>query len=245
MKTRPILFSGAMVRAILDGSKTQTRRFVKPQPAPNAPHDGGTTWTFRPKDGLHVPYGTVGHLTVRERMGLPCPYGVPGDRLWVRETWGYRGALWSSERPDVQEYDIAYQADDQRKRYTFASEPPGLPKCPTQGPDESTEEFYADTLTRYWRSWRPSIHMPRWASRLTLEVTGVRVERLHDISEEDAMAEGAAVSNGHPELGALIGAGPSHREGFAQLWRDINGVESWTANPWVWVVKFRRVPEGR
>lgn len=173
MKERPILFSGPMVRAILEGRKTQTRRVVKPQPA----HIAGI--------------GTV--LNIDTITGKACPYGKPGDRLWVRETWdGVRldggGAL------------VSYRAD---------------------GDKPVTDDG----------RWHPSIHMPRWASRITLEVVSVRVERLQEISEEDAMAEGVALAENY--------RGPVAH--FASLWEQINGLGSWNANPWVWVVEFRRV----
>lgn len=145
MKTRPILFSGPMVRAILEGRKTQTRRVVKPQPAHCADLPMGKDLTF----------------------ASACPYGQPGDRLWVRETWAV-GTLFDYVRPSL------------------------LPK-----PDCESKLAvdYAANPRRIWHSedqgrWRPSIHMPRWASRITLEITSVRVERLQDISHKDAIAEG-------------------------------------------------------
>lgn len=228
-KERPILFSGAMVRAVIEGRKTQTRRVVTPQPAPNAPHDGGTSWVYRPNEGLHVPCGTVGHLTVAEKMGLRCPYGQPGDRLWVRETWRAwaltgAGDLWRVE----------YAADGA----TRVLYPPPDWMCPR-------------VLTREPLPWAPSIHMPRWACRLVLEVVSVRVERLQDISEADALAEGVerhpqpftrGWRNYEPEPAfESVSYHPSARESFASLWRSINGPNSWDANPWVWVVEFRKV----
>jgi hypothetical protein len=194
-RERPVLFSAPMVRAILEGRKTQTRRLVNPQPAPNSPFDGGTTWMYRPDKGRHVPVGTVGHLTVAEKTGLRCPYGVPGDVLWVKETF----KAFTQQR-------VEYRADY-----------PSL---------ESTT------------GWTPSIFMPRWASRLTLEVTEVRVERLQEISEEDARAEGVTSERG--AVGQSVRPGP--REAFAALWDSINGERCpWASNPWVWVVGFRRL----
>lgn len=144
----------------------------------------------------------------------PFPYGQPGDRLWVRETWAK------------------------------VPHPPAISDRCKVGPEGWGATWRADwTGNPSGYTWKPSIHMPRWASRLTLEVTGVRVERLHDITEEDAKAEGVEAKRGAGAAG--IQAGPvhlSHVVGFRELWCDINGPESWDANPWVWAVSFRRVP---
>ncbi|PTL82491.1 hypothetical protein [Vitiosangium sp. GDMCC 1.1324] len=146
LRERPILFSGNMVRAILDGRKTQTWRMLKPQPAPNQPNDGGTLWAWLPERGVHVPVGSVGHLSVAEKMGLSCPYGRPGDRLWVRETWGVMSSECSTAL-------VSYAA----------RLPEGKTLAGTDGgcnvitvPDEWRErlEGLVDT-----ERWRPSIHM--------------------------------------------------------------------------------------
>lgn len=206
MKERPILFSGPMVRALLAGTKTQTRRVVKlphlnplgrwealPWGGPN----GGRT-----RGGETVPFqNVIGHSRTGEILG--CPYGQPGDRLWVRETFAPLTA------------GYAYFADP------IWNAPP------------------ADR-------WRPSIHMPRAASRILLEVTGVRVERLQDISEADAQAEGLlALSEGQDRTWTVDGAAASEhelaRDTYAWLWDEINGAGSWVRNDWVWVVEFRRI----
>ncbi len=224
MKDRPILFSGAMVRAVLDGTKTQTRRIVKPHPAPNHPHDGGTVWVLQ--DGLHVPMGSVGHLSVREKQGLRCPYGQPGDRLWVRESW----AEVPRHEPQTDE-DQPYREDG--RIVVYAADPHW----------EGSRQFLcADGVLRWARPerWRPSIHMPRWASRITLEITGVRVERLQDISDADAVAEGLTERNGlyaTPDCVWQI----DPRKAYRDLWEQINGPGSWDANPWVWAVDFKRL----
>jgi hypothetical protein len=201
MKERPILFSGPMVRAILDGRKTQTRRAVKHPYARDidafAPCEVPGEWRIG-----------VMEAGVTADMGcMRCPFGEPGDRLWVRETWALA---------------------------------PGVHR----GHDWRDALFAADGLTQVDR-WRPSIHMPRWASRITLEVTGVRVERLQAITEEDARAEGAAhrISPGGDLAGAFdVCETPiNYRVHFRDLWRDINGPDAWDANPWVWVVAFKRV----
>lgn len=220
MTERPILMSGPMVRAILDGRKTQTRRVVKPQPShftpsPNVHHPRHPAAYFdaycnAPKTGAN-PRGMSDRWcwwTPDNRQGpdwIRCPYGAPGDRLWVRETWGTGGYF---------PWPYGYRADG--KEY------PG--EC-----------------------WRPSIHMPRRASRLTLEVTVVRVERLQAITQADARAEGVVDTSGawdHVPGGLLDTSRAGPRGAFEALWNSINGADSWDANPWVWVVEFRRVEGG-
>lgn len=201
MKERPILFNGAMVRALLSGTKTQTRRVLKQATGPSLSvgMDDNTlgvaelSWLWGDGPGHDV------HETIKR---VPCPHGQPGDRLWVRETFGH------FERNDnfTPGCEVFYRADGE----CLAIEP-----------------------------WRPSIHMPRWASRITLEVTSVRLERLQDISEADAQAEGWTR---RPE----VSTDPQvHKEAardwFMDLWESINGHGSWDANPWVWVVEFRTV----
>lgn len=202
-RERPILFNADMVRAILDGRKTQTRRVVKHQPGKVSP-------AGRP---LFYEHGDNGR-----RVMPKCPYGQPGDRLWVRET---------TEEDMIGSSSLA--------RYSAG----GGMVCSESG-----------GYHEWWYSRRvcPSVHMPRWASRITLEVAGVRVERLQDISEEDAKAEGAdpldmahnpSLSNAHRiDFGGI----QSHKAGFRKLWESINRPGSWDANPWVWVIEFRRLP---
>lgn len=230
MRERPILFSAPMVRAILDGRKTQTRRVVK-----NMDSDG-TVWSGR---GRRIGYKAFDAPNSFPSAALEwCPYGQPGDRLWVRETWGYRGSMWSTTDPKVERHLVDYRADGEyspsspkRTVVRARGEESGIPKQRECRPDEDyIEDYYNGYLTRYWRQWRPSIHMPRWASRITLEVTGVRVERLNAISEEDALAEGIAPEA--PDECAIA---------FQRLWESINGPGSWDANPFVWVVSFKRI----
>ena len=202
MKECPILFKDEMVRAILDGRKTQTRRLVK---LPKN-HVWGSFF-----DGQICPENDLSSLgySVDE---LRCPYGKPSDRLWVRETWycdHYRVQRGPYLKPDDMDLDTAqrygllvYRASN--GEWMYEAEQP---------------------------VWRPSIHMPRWASRITLEITSVRVERLQDISEKDAKAEGAEPAE----------CCHAHYHGFGKLWESINGPDSWDANPWVWVVEFKRV----
>lgn len=180
MKERPIIFSDPMVRAILSGTKTQTRRVVKRY---ERGHPHLKAWRDR------------------------CPYGQPGDRLWVREAHYIIG----------EHREVFFRATQDSNNSPTLSWP---------GP------------------WRPSIHMPRWASRITLEVTGVRAERLREISHDDALAEGVAqiVRDALPvqQCGEYDAIEADATELFAQLWERINGAGSWDENPWVWVIEFER-----
>lgn len=213
MKERPILFSAPMVRAILSGQKTQTRRAIRKQFAPDAePAEVAATspegWQISGHSGLW--WDDAGACI---DDAIRCPYGQPGDRLWVRESWRVCGGR-----------EFEYQQDRSQVMYRATHSEDGFPLG--------------------WESykWRPSIHMPRWSSRILLEVTGVRVERLNDISKADAIAEGAPPS--HPSIdrvSAEYGHADFSRSWYAQLWDQINGAESWETNPWVWVVQFKRV----
>ena len=199
MKERPILFSGPMVRAILDGTKTQTRRVLK-QKAVTAAGIRGILGGTGPAFG-------------------PCPYGEPGDRLWVRETWGL---AWFDRDGDVNDWAAPIPH----------SRPGGV------GVPFAADEGASHFDDRGFR-WRPSIHMPRWASRIALEITDVRVERLQSISTTEAMAEGA-------EPRPVAGGHLSYTHGFRVLWDNINGARdgaSWDSNPWVWAITFKRIQE--
>lgn len=213
MKERPILFSAPMVRAILEGRKTQTRRVVKPQSAVLT-DDTARALGVRPPPHQNTPV-------------IQCPYGQPGDRLWVRETHAIFNA-YGQHRKDGQRWGPWG----------------GLPT--TVSPDGTQIAYYREGFDRSDPGrWRPSIHMPRWASRIDLEVTGVRVERLQDISEADAIAEGLDhVADGAAAFG-IRGLATSWdndpRVAYRRLWESINGPGSWDANPWVWAVEFRRV----
>lgn len=209
MKERPIPFSAPMVRALLNGSKTQTRRVMKVQPV--EPPDVAKMYQDRACTKPVVAAMWTDHAKDGPDFCL-CPYGVPGDRLWVREAWrttGDGGRCNDMPPRDLQPHEVWHEAD-------------GFPPS----------EECAGKL-------RPGMFMPRWASRITLEVTSVRVERLSDISEADALAEGvetwawgALSPDGQKELLAA--------EKFELLWCGINGRESWDANPWVWCVEFKR-----
>ena len=214
MKERPILFSAPMVRAILAGKKTQTRRIVKPQPEWTK---GAWYWRHpRYNNGLGIHYFHTDAESAAEKMASVCPYGIPGDRLWVRETWFDNGASWSGD----------------------SSESHG--RCVYRADGEFMDHFPEDYMGA---KWSPPIHMPRWASRITLEVVAVRVERVQDISNNDATAEG--FEDKFEADGSAYGAVlTTAKECFADLWCEINGEDSWYANPWMWAVEFKRLEKG-
>lgn len=205
MKERPILFSGPMIRAILSGQKSVTRRVMKTQPqkAPVDVVDGVPSWDS--------PTNYAGEVQMNTQHGKPCPYGKPGDRLWVREAWA--------------QINVA------------------------QAPGESWVVYrQCDNRTDYGGPWRPSIHMRRRDSRILLEITDVRVERLQDITEDQAEAEGVEGcipscpgpydEHGNPECDCM---NLTYVQSFQALWENINGRKSWDANPWVWVMEFKRI----
>ena len=238
MKERPILFSAPMVRAILEGRKTQTRRVVKPAPQ-------------MVTDKRVVPW--TGDATALQHLlesnGHGCRYGHPGDRLWVRETWCTDSSLDAQRPSSFIAWPVKYLADNAAR---------------------TCGAIFGNTNGKT----RPSIYMPRWASRITLEVTGVRIERLHDITEADAMAEGFQPKpwgpwwQGYRDMGGLSlvhqespGESPPdwmiepkrmqdrpwlNRSAFSEfraLWWSINGADSWDANPWVWAIEFKRLEQ--
>lgn len=206
-RERPILFSAPMVRALLAGTKTQTRRVMRDQVV--AP---GIVQMARP--GYCE---IVNEYSVRI-PGFYCPYGKPGDRLWVRENH------YLTDNGD-EEYAV-YAADGQCVREHL------------KRVDGLAADFPADVRAQH-RRLRPSIHMPRWASRILLAITDVRVDRLQDISDADALAEGVRHSYGEPfDVTHTI----SDRRRYALLWDQINGAGAWAANPWVWAVSFRSLP---
>lgn len=217
-----------MVRAILDGTKSQTRRVCKNRVYGNGFMVGGRELLchndYLPPSALLMDYRSGGHDFTTSNMegwGEACPYGQPGDRLWVRETWRHLegGAV----------YDAAGGVMD-------SFEP---------------ETMYRADRPHYRGPWKPAIHMPRWASRITLEITGVRVERLQDISPADCEEEGVQQlplqeDAPNPWYTADIDAGSvlhsrSAIGAYHKLWEAINRPGSWDANPWVWVVEFKRL----
>ncbi|HCM9139977.1 TPA: hypothetical protein ACY3IC_002238 [Enterobacter cloacae] len=205
---RGMIFNGEMVRAILDGRKTQTRRVIK----------DCTVGRDQISKFIQIGKKFIGCYPedVPELIRECCPYGVPGDRIWVRET--FQGPLFDFEQME------AYQEDSSKfKKPEF---------CVYKADGKPAPEFF-DADENLHCCWRPSIHMPRWASRITLEITDVRVERLNDISEEDARSEGISGSSARDV-----------KEAYAALWRSIYGSDSWQTNPWVWVIEFNRIEGG-
>lgn len=222
MIERPILFSAPMVRAILEDRKTQTRRVARTR---RIHATGGTL------DETWMPMGRGRCIMLGKDGTWPatvlqlCPYGKPGDRLWVRETWYCDHMDCINKIPKDRSAHDAH-ADDSPLLYRADGECcEQIPECDHGGTGGA--------------QWRPSIHMPRWASRITLEVTSVRVERLEDISEADSRAEGVEIAHA---ADALCDCG---RRTFRDLWERINGQGSWRKNPWVWVVSFKRVEGGQ
>jgi hypothetical protein len=234
VRERPILFRAAMVQAVMDGRKTKTRRIAKPVrrfehysiPKYGMPYaaDPGSVWW---------------HSAETERVGClqECPYGKPGDRLWVKETFSVTcrevypcPTAWY--RADFAEFDDP--ARNQREH-----------TCPEEYRDDTSVKFgmwadcfACDLIRGHKFRWKPSIFMSRRDSRITLEITDVRVERLQDISEVDAQSEGVeACTAGTSEDGPV----KTYRTGFVRIWRDINGPDSWSQNPPVRVISFQRV----
>lgn len=215
MTDRPILFSAPMIRAILDGRKTVTRRLVTGHDVIEE-RDDGTPWPY---------YTTWGHGDDGSPW-MACPYGVPGDRLWVKETF--------AERVDIDGKDPAQRS--RAKHYLMFKADGEDPRDP--------DNFHT------WGRWRSPRYMPRWASRLTLDVVSVRVERLHEITEEDARAEGVReLPLQEGKAGAWWTADPSASLAapdpvlaFRKLWDSLNAKRApWDSNPWVWRIEFRRV----
>lgn len=207
---RSILFKGEMVRALLEGRKTQTRRIMKPQPVKN-----GAFWEWAGA-GWSLDHGPV-PVVPGHSMAARCPYGQVGERLWVQETYGYK---------------IRSVGGTPHEQVTYRATDPDAARC------------YDCNGKEQPLIWCPKEKMPRSVSRITLEITGVRVERLQDISEADAKAEGAEPMRGgywrHYKPGWTQHT-LSARGSFATLWELISGSESWDTNPWVWVIEFRRV----
>ena len=206
-----MIFNAEMVRALLSGRKTQTRRIIKPQPEATLSGSLSGKWLSRPLNGLLLPK--------IEDIAIHCPFGVVGDRIWVRET--FQGPLF--------DYDLM---DSYRKDPTPFEKPEF---CVYKADGVPAPEFY-DADDELHCCWRPSIHMPRWASRILLEITNVRVELLKSISDGDAIREGCSTAD--------MKSGDCVADVFARLWASIYGAESWNANPWVWVIEFKRVEGG-
>lgn len=245
MTERPILFSAPMVRAILSGAKTQTRRVVKPQPT----QERDLLWWWFGGRGQERRSSTL-HDTP-DGLLERCPYGAPGDRLWVRETWycdNYTERDFDAARVGhvTPRADAEIIAEWRESLYYRADTASGRGSCCELIPECMCAE-YKTSSGRRRSPWKPGIHMPRWASRITLEVTSVRVERLQAITEEDARAEGIEplwrTRKIYPSKYAADVSTQSFRDGFYTLWCEINGDDSWSANPFVWVVQFKRLEQ--
>jgi hypothetical protein len=216
MTEHPILFNGEMVRAILKGRKTQTRRVMKSQP-----------YTLR-TEGFGYPTKAGGFVSINSPHCLAeCPFGIPGDRLWVREALEVV-ANWGS---------IHYTADN-----AICYDPEIMPENALA---DVFVEHYGNQYEANEAKGVPSIFMPRWASRITLEITDVRVHRLQDISEEDALAEGpggGACYIGCYDQTSTYWKLPAPIANFARLWDSINLKRCpWSSNPWLWALTFKEV----
>ncbi|PXV60708.1 hypothetical protein SAMN04487785_102436 [Dyella jiangningensis] len=232
MRERPIIFSGPMVRAVLEGRKTVTRRIVKHIP-----------WLpgRNPHFSQAMPFVNAGEWRIAgsEEMthGFRCPYGQPGDRLWVRETFKPIASGEVKNGYGEVRYGYAYQADSSRRWNARPTTIHDLTGQPSKGPMQFQQ-----------RPWRSPATMPHRASRITLEVTGVRVERLQAIDRAGALAEGIVDMStpSHTAFGVPGASLAQHPvRAFQLLWDSINGAGSWDANPWVWAIEFRRIEQER
>ncbi|HHL0157633.1 TPA: morphogenetic protein [Klebsiella quasipneumoniae subsp. quasipneumoniae] len=232
MTERGMIFNAEMVRAILAGRKTQTRRIMKVQPESNQLGLLLITDSTRHSDigRYHWAESNATGNYVRSKL-FACPFGAVGDQIWVRET--FQGPLFNYEQMDE------YLEDSSKFE---------KPEFCQYAADGGHRPEYQDADDNLRHGWRPSIHMPRWASRILLEITDVRVERLNAISEEDARAEGiidgGCLNCGEPEPCGCANPEPDATDAFAYLWQSIYGQENWNANPWVWVIEFERVEGG-
>ncbi|HBV2091174.1 TPA: hypothetical protein MDR36_003889 [Klebsiella quasipneumoniae] len=230
MTERGMIFNAEMVRAILDDRKTQTRRPIKWKQTrftEIGEREDGSKWPWS-EDAEHAC-----------DFWHPCPFGAVGDRIWVREAYRFPASLDDVSPTGVGEMAVAtgYRKPWAPTFYEFT----GTFSDGWKGFETPPKVSDAGKL-------RPSIHMPRWASRILLEITDVRVERLNAISEEDARAEGiidgGCLNCGEPEPCGCANPEPDATDAFAYLWQSIYGQENWNANPWVWVIEFKRVEGG-
>lgn len=226
MKERGMIFNGEMVRALLDGRKTQTRRIIK----------DCTVGSDQISKFIQIEKKFIGCYPedVPELIRECCPYGVPGDRIWVRET--FQGPLVHEEL--FEEYSAYPEKFETPEYCEYAA-------------DGGVRPEYCDLDDNLRHGWRPSIHMPRWASRILLEITNVRVERLNAISEEDAEAEGIDMEALYDSQDCYdciadhnMTGRPTVTGAFKYLWESIYGEDGWKSNPWVWVIEFKRVEGG-
>ncbi|KGH29255.1 hypothetical protein [Comamonas thiooxydans] len=214
MKETGLMFKAPLVRAILSGQKTQTRRICKLETVTDDTFMGGHY--LKLKDGMNLAIGS-------ENVHIACPTGGPGDRIYVRETW--QGPLMSAKEWEDHYFSKADELPSKFKTPAY---------CKYAADGGAPPEFMTmddDIVAR----WKPSIHMPKWAARIWLEISSVRVERLQSISRGDAMAEGCPFPN--------MADGEDPRDWFAEVWKSTGG--DWAANPWVWVIDFKRIEKPR
>lgn len=232
MKERPILYAGSMVRAVLADAKTMTRRIIKPQPDVT-------------EERLRELGAWIDGFTLSQQVDAAwqhgfidteCPYGQPGDRLWVRETWGVishswdkhgNRVKWTPNRPATAISEMPFGNGYYSGHVIYAAD----------GPNEWSDDDDGGGEPR--SLWHPSIHMPRAACRLVLEITDIRAERLQDISEADAIAEGC--DNSQSAAAVATGWYEKPISAYRRLWESLYGASSWDANPWVWVIEFKKV----
>ncbi|WP_130835341.1 hypothetical protein [[Erwinia] mediterraneensis] len=218
MKERPILFSEQRVRALLIGQQTQTRRIMKTQSfGPGQDHH----------EGVHAFDVSANHLHGYKLMSMSdisyhCPYGKPGDILWVRETW--RGPMVPEDKVCAYERDpVAFRTPEFCQ---YRADSAGLDHNP------EAEQF----------GWQTAIHMPRWASRINLEITAVRAQKIQDITDDEIMAEGVQTDTHFlNNFFTMSMNAESPKEAYRKAWQKQYGATSWEVNPWVWVIEFRHV----
>lgn len=229
---KPILFSGEMVRAILDGRKVQTRRVVKlPARLTDRGKYASNIKMCTNVSGHWSAYDSNNNLTKSWEM-IKTPYGKTGDRLWVRETWKPLRLRTPEQEEKIKAW---FEKGDHSNFMNEQDEWAPMPDGEMSAMYAADFGDWAYDIDSDLKPWKPSIFMPRWASRINLEITGVRVERLQEISEADAKAEGVDAIPSAP-------AALTHRTSFAGLWNKINGKKHpWESNSWVWVVEFKRV----
>jgi len=221
MSEKPILFSGEMVRAILEGRKTQTRRVIKPQPFFNEFAIGTYHPTIIDKQGEYAPGEAVFGIWELHDGGwaIKCPYGQIGDQLWVRETFAAAIENNYLKPSDLEGLYIYYKAN-------------------------TGNDWERQSTGEVLGQWRPSIHMPRWASRIQIEIKNMSVERVQDVSEEDAVKEGVLSAQGIQDYKtkplSFAAGRTTPKDAFSELWDSINEKRgfSWDSNPWVWVLEF-------
>lgn len=249
MKQRPILFSAPMVKALLAGKKTQTRRVVKPSIVPHLEWQGGSSDDnsefdflglmydkWRDDNGKEMPAEWLAYCNEYPEEGvIPIGqgYGAVGDQLWVREAFSCIG---NEDGFHVDASGNICELERAQRIYKASA----VQKPDNYGLWTSPEGFDFDGR------WTPSIFMPRWASRITLEITAIRIERLNEISESDAIAEGVPTHIYKEKMGYGTYFRPTKtaKDSFKQLWESINGADSWAENPWVWVVEFKVIEGG-